>query len=119
MAGGGEGERGILASVAETPPMNDYREMLEDIRDYDAAMQATAAGEELVPAGVVYALLDGENPVRVWRLHRGLTQVEVAERAGISTAYLSRIESGTRAGTTDVLSKIAAALNLTLDDLVS
>lgn len=34
-------------------------EMLADIRDYDTARQSVAEGEELVPAEVVYALLDG------------------------------------------------------------
>ena len=34
-------------------------EMLTDIRDYDTARQSVAEGEELVPAEVVYALLDG------------------------------------------------------------
>lgn len=94
-------------------------EMLADIRDYDAAMQAIAAGEKLIPAEVVYALVDGENPVRVWRRHRGMSQAQLAEMAGISAAYLSQIESGRRDGTADVLSKLAAALMVTLDDLVS
>jgi hypothetical protein len=42
-------------------------EMLQDVQDYDAAMQAIADGEELIPSEVVNALLDGENPIRVWR----------------------------------------------------
>ena len=49
-------------------------EMLQDIRAYDEAKKAIEEGEELVPSEVVYALLDGENPIRVWRQHRGLTQ---------------------------------------------
>mgnify|MGYP003618248024 FL=1 len=93
-------------------------EMLADIRDYDAAMQAIAEGEELIPAEVVYAILDGANPIRVWREHRGLSQSELAATAGISPSYLSQLESGKRDGTLEVLSAIASALNVTLDDLV-
>lgn len=93
-------------------------EMLEDIRDYDAALAAVVEGEELIPAEVVYALLDGENPVRVWREFRGLSQAALAEQAGISAAYLSQIESGKRDGTAEVLAKLAAVLGITLDDLV-
>ena len=38
-----------------------------------------AAGqEELVPAAVVNALLDGANPVRVWRDYRGLSAKDLA-----------------------------------------
>ena len=93
-------------------------EMLADIRDYDAARQSVAEGEELVPAEVVYALLDGGNPIRVWREHRGLSQAELATRAGISASYLSQLESGKRAGTTEVLAALGTVLGLTLDDLV-
>lgn len=63
--------------------------MLADVRDYDAAMERIAAGEELVPAEVVYALLDGGNPIRVWREYRGLNQVRLAAKVGISASYLS------------------------------
>ena len=93
-------------------------EMLADIRDYDVATQSLAEGEELVPAEVVYALLDGGNPIRIWREHRGLSQSELAARAGISASYLSQLESGKRDGTTDVLAAIAGVLSLALDDLV-
>ncbi|MCO5179850.1 MAG: helix-turn-helix domain-containing protein [Anaerolineae bacterium] len=94
-------------------------EMLADIQDYDGAIQAIADGEELIPAEVVYALLDGGQPIRVWREYRGLSQAEVAAKAGISGSYLSQLESGKRDGTTEVLSAIAAVLDVTLDDVVS
>ena len=93
-------------------------EMWHDVRDYDEAKLALAKGEELIPSQVTYALLDGENPLRVWREYRGLTQQQVAEAAGISKPYLSQLESGQRKGTTEVLQAIARALNVSLDDLV-
>lgn len=94
-------------------------EMLQDIRDYDEVKLALASRtEELIPSEVTYALLDGDNPIRVWREYRGLTQQQVATQAGISKPYLSQLESGQRKGTTEVLSAIAKALNISLDDLV-
>ena len=93
-------------------------EMLQDIRDYDEARKAVEEGEELVPSYVVYAILEGESPIRVWRKHRGLTQHQLADAAGISVPYLSQIELGERKGSTDVLVAIARALDLTLDDIV-
>lgn len=93
-------------------------EMLADVRDYDAAMERIAAGEELVPAEVVYALLDGGNPIRVWREYRGLSQGQLAVQAGISASYLSQLETGKRDGTMDVLQGIAAALDVGLEDLL-
>jgi len=88
------------------------------VREYDKAIEAVKQGEELVPSEVVYAILDGENPIRVWRKYRGYTQRELAEAAGISKPYLSQIETGKRKGTTEVLSAVARALDLTLDDVV-
>jgi DNA-binding XRE family transcriptional regulator len=93
-------------------------EMAQDIRAYDEAKKTIAEGEELIPSEITYALLDGANPVRVWREHRGLTQHQLAQAAGISVPYLSQIESGKRAGSTDVLAAIARGLARSLDDLV-
>ncbi len=105
-------------------PYEDYvrlleeAEMLGDIRDYDAAVEAIGRGEELIPSEVVYALLDGANPIRVWREYRGSSQGALAAAVGISPSYLSQLESGKRTGTAEVLSAIARALNVDLDDLV-
>jgi len=93
-------------------------EMLQDVRAYDEAKKAMAEGEELIPSEVTYAILDGGNPVRVWREHRGLTQQQLAEAAGISVPYLSQIESGKRRGSAEVLAAIAKRLELSLDGLV-
>ncbi len=106
-------------------PYEDYQrllekaEMLQDIRDYDEAKLSIAKGEELVPGEVTYAILDGENPIRVWRKYRGMTQQQVAAKAGISKPYLSQLESGQRKGTMEVLIAIAKVLNVSLDDLVT
>jgi DNA-binding XRE family transcriptional regulator len=94
-------------------------EMLQDIRDYDSVKAAIERGEEeLIPGEVVYAILDGENPIKVWREYRGLSQQQVANMIGISTSYLSQIEAGKRTGSTEVLAAIAKALDVTLDDIV-
>ena len=78
-----------------------------------------ATGEEaLIPTGIVDQLLGGENPIRVWRDHRGLTGRALAEQAGIVPATLSQIETGKREGTVDTLKALAAALGVMVDDLV-
>ena len=94
-------------------------EMLQDIQDYDSAKTAIVRGEEeLVPSRIAYAMLDGENPIKVWRGYRGLTQQALADMAGISKPYLSQIETNKRTGTKEVLLAIAKALKVTLDDIV-
>jgi DNA-binding XRE family transcriptional regulator len=94
-------------------------EMLQDIRDYDSVKTAIERGEEeLIPSEVTFAILDGDNPIKVWREYRGITQQQLAEAVGISTPYLSQIENQKRTGTTEVLKAIAKALKVTLDDIV-
>lgn len=98
----------------------EQSETLQDIRDYDSAKVALERGEEeLIPSEVVYALLDGQNPIKVWQEYRGLTQQQLAEAAGISVPYLSQLESGKRKGSTKVLTAIAKILKLSLDDIVA
>ena len=97
----------------------EQAEMLEDIRDYDAAKAALENGEdELIPAEVVFAILDGANPIKVWREYRGLTQQQLADKVKISKPYISQIETGKRTGTTEILSAIAKALDVSLDEVV-
>ena len=89
----------------------------KDAEDIAAIRAARADPGELIPSEFAKRLVDGENAVRVWREYRGVTQVKLAARAGITQAYLSRIERGTRTGTTKVLRSLAGALGVDLDDL--
>ena len=85
----------------------------------DRFRERLAAGEEeLIPASVVNRLLAGDNPVRVWREHRGLKTGELAEAAGLSQAYVSQIEAGKREGAIVAMKAISKVLNLNIDDLV-
>jgi ribosome-binding protein aMBF1 (putative translation factor) len=92
-------------------------EMLQDVRAYDEAKKAVAAEEELVPSEVTYAILDGGNPVRVWREHRGMSRKQLAEASGLSAPYLSRIESGKAKPSPETLAAIARELGLEPDDI--
>jgi XRE family transcriptional regulator, regulator of sulfur utilization len=53
------------------------------------------------------------------RLARGLSMRELSELTGVSPASLSLIERGLANSTIDVLSKVAAALDLSFTDLTS
>jgi DNA-binding XRE family transcriptional regulator len=115
-----EGKQVVVISADDYRVLLEKAEMLDDVAAYDRAKAALAAGdEELVPVMVVNALLDGENPVRVWRQHREMSQVQLAEAAGISQAYLAQIETGKREGTVSLYRSLADVLAVDLDDLVS
>ena len=92
---------------------------LADIAAYDQTKARLAVGEdEMVPAKIVDDILNGQNPVRVWRLHRGQSVSELAAATRLSPAYLSQIETGKRRGQADTLKLIAAALEVSVDDLI-
>jgi DNA-binding XRE family transcriptional regulator len=94
-------------------------EMLQDVQDYDSAKAALERGDdELIPSEVVYAILDGENAIKVWREYRSMSQQEVAENAGISVPYLSQLETNKRKGSLEVLSALAKVLKVSLENIV-
>lgn len=57
--------------------------------------------------------------VRTIRAQRGESQEAVARRADIATATFSRIENGRNQPSLDTLIAIAAALEVTVDDLLA
>jgi len=99
--------------------LSEEAEMLQDIRDFDAAKAALERGEEeLVPGEVAFSILNGENPIKIWREYRGLTQKQLAKAAGISVPYLSQIENQKRTGAAEALNEIAKVLRISLDDII-
>ncbi len=92
---------------------------LEDLLAVKAYEARVAAGEsDSIPMEFVDRLIDGENPVRVWREVRGLSAKDLAAAAGISAAYISEIETGKKEGSISVLKAISKVLRIDLDDLV-
>ena len=113
----GQPEWAVLP-YAEYEVLVEAAEMLADMRTYDEAKARLVDGEETVPAEVTFVMLDGANPIAVWRKHRKLSQQQLAAEAGISKAYLSQLEAGKRSGTAAVLARVARALQVDLDDLM-
>lgn len=107
-------------------PWEEYQAMLAALEDRaDAAVLAGFADrlvrgeEETIPAVVMDRLLAGEQPVRVWREYRGLTQAQLAEAAAVTQSMVAMIERGDRRGTVDTLTDIARVLKIVLDDLAT
>jgi transcriptional regulator with XRE-family HTH domain len=63
-------------------------------------------------------LAAGENPVRVLREWRDITQMHLSFKTNISQGHISDIENGRRVGTPATLRAIARVLNVPLDLLV-
>lgn len=113
------GDEMVVLPRADYEALLEAAEMLSDVAAYDRFKEKLAAGEEeLIPSEYVYRMLDGENPVRVWREFRALSAKDLAAAAGISAAYLSEIESGKKEGSFSALRKIAKALKVDLEDII-
>jgi transcriptional regulator with XRE-family HTH domain len=56
--------------------------------------------------------------LREWRRRRGLTQEQLAARAGLSYKFIGEIERGTGNPTLETLGRLAAALRVDLAELV-
>ena len=83
------------------------------------ARAALAAGHEIVlPKTVVDRLAAGENPIRVLREWRDMTQAELVVSVGITQGYLSDLEAGRRKGPVALHQKIARALGVPIDLLL-
>ena len=102
----------------------DYEALVRQVEDAVDATQLRGAGarvaageDEYVPLELTKRLMAGEVPVRVWREHRGLSARALADRAGISAAYLSQIETGQKPGSFDAMARLARALGVDMEDL--
>jgi DNA-binding XRE family transcriptional regulator len=101
-------------------PINEYERLVEAAdelagnRAFDAYK---AARPETFPEEVAERLVNGNNPVKVFREYRGMTQKQLGDAVGVKQAYVSQIEANSRVGTVDVLRRIAEVLGVELDDL--
>jgi DNA-binding XRE family transcriptional regulator len=109
-----KGRRFALVPLKDFEQLKHDAEMLVDIRAYDAAKSRK---EEAFPSHVAERLVADQNPIRVFREYRGLTQEQLANAAKIARPYLAELEAGRKRGSVSVLKAIAAALKLELDDI--
>lgn len=93
-------------------------EAAEDLADSEAYDRARRDPGEAIPAEHVRRMVDGESPLRVFRDLRGLTQMQLAERAGVNRVQIAEIEAGRKTGSVQTLRKLGEALGVAIDDLV-
>ncbi|MGO1532403.1 MAG: helix-turn-helix domain-containing protein, partial [Micrococcaceae bacterium] len=73
---------------------------------------------ETTPGADVAAILDAIGPrLRALRQSRELTLAEAADASGLSISILSRVETGRRQPTLDVLIPLARTYQVALDQL--
>lgn len=102
----------ITITREEYDRLRDAAEDLADIQAYDRAM---AEGGESIPEDVVAQVITGDAPVRVFRLWRGMTQLELSKAAGVNRVDVTKIETGKRTGSVETLKRLSAALDVDLE----
>lgn len=99
---------------------SEYRDLVEDAGDAALADQAVRAqgNAPMMPAEFVDDILDhGMHPLTAWRKSAGLTQADLATRAGIRTATLADIEGRKIDPRLSTVKALAVALSLDIDDI--
>lgn len=109
----------ITISRSEYERLLGAAEQLAEIGAYDRAKAMLAAGaDELIPAAFADRIINGESPLRVYRDLRGLTQSALAELSAVNRVQIADLEAGRKSGSIETVRKLAAALRITIDDLV-
>lgn len=70
------------------------------------------------PNEVVKANIRGDSLIKAWREYKGLTQKELAKKAGIKQPALARMEKPGANPRTSSLSKLAVALGVSIEQLI-
>jgi DNA-binding XRE family transcriptional regulator len=114
------GEKTAVLPLAEYERLVAAAQSADDVRLCDEAKRRLASGEdEAIPSAFAKRLIAGESSIRVWREYRGLSGKDLPAQAGVSAPFLSQIGTGVREGSIGLVAKIAKALHVTIDDLVS
>lgn len=103
-------------------PYDDYENLLqrlEDLEDAQALKEYRANPGESFPAEIADRLLEGENPVRVFRDYRGLSQRALAEKVNVTVAHVSQIESGKRECSVKLLRALSRTLEVDMELLLT
>ena len=110
-----DGTKMVVLTAAEFDRLRELAEDAEDVIAATLQLERTRQGEQGVPGEVVsFMLNDGLSPIAAWRKFRGLSQADLAARAGCSQVWLSKIESGAARGAAKLRRAIATALDAPL-----
>lgn len=110
------GKKAVILSMETYEELKERLEELEDINDYK---QVKSEGQESFPFVVAERLILGEeSKIKTLREYRRYNLTQLAEKLGISEAYLSQIENKKRKGSIDLYKKISQVLGVDIDLLI-
>jgi DNA-binding XRE family transcriptional regulator len=95
----------------------EYDSLLAWLGDEDAEdrmtpiLAAEARAEAPLPEPVSAAILGGDSVLKALRVWRGMTQVQLAEAAGVGQGCVSELEARAKTGSPETLTKLARCLD--------
>jgi len=93
-------------------PLHEYRMMTDG--------PGGTVNDNPLPDEILDALTaKADHPIRILRKHRGMTQEELADAAGLSRPYLTEIEKGRKDGSIKTMRAIADALAIDIRHLMA
>ena len=92
-------------------PWEEYQSLIENLAEPDDS-------DVWFPHEVVGANIRGDSLIKAWREYRGMTQEELALKAGIKQPALARLEKPDANPRTVTLKKLAAAMDLDIEQLI-
>jgi DNA-binding XRE family transcriptional regulator len=92
-------------------PWDEYQRLIKNQADTDEA-------DVWFPNEVVKANVRGDSLIKAWREHLGMTQAELARKAGIKQPALARLEGRDSNPRKATLKKLADAINLSVEQLI-
>jgi len=92
-------------------PWEEYQNLLRNQMSIDET-------DVWFPNEVVKASVRGDSLIKAWREYLGLTQGELAGKAGIKQPALARLEKAESRPRKSTLKKIADALDISLEQLL-
>lgn len=108
----------VINSAALISILRGMAEQISQLeRRLDRAEKGPWKADEL-PENVISQLADGVPPLKVFRKFRGMTQREVAARAGCTATYIAQIEHRSRCGSLKIFRRLANVLNIDVRELL-
>ena len=92
-------------------PWDEYQKLLHNQADTNEA-------DVWFPNEVVKANVRGDSLIKAWREYFGLTQADLASKTGMKQPALARLENSDAKIRKSTLTKLAEAMNISIEQLI-